>query len=79
MLAVHEALDPEYSILKQRLARRMRYEGIEEAGVQDLDLVAVTKVWLFGFLDWCQARSTILHSMQRPARILRACHLLGLA
>lgn len=24
---VHDPLDPEYSILKQRLARRVRYEG----------------------------------------------------
>ena len=37
--AVHEALDPEYSILKQRLARRLRYEGAEENGVQDMSLV----------------------------------------
>lgn len=36
---MHEALDPEYSILKQRLARRLRYEGAEENGVQDMSLV----------------------------------------
>ena len=65
MRAVHEALDPEYSILKQRLARRMRYEGIEEAGVQDLDLVAVTKVnpVLFMF-----PQGAILPSLKRACR-----------
>ena len=41
---MHEARDPEYSILKQRLARRMRYEGTEEADVQRMDLVDMTKV-----------------------------------
>ena len=44
MRAVHEALDPEYSILKQRLARRMRYEGMSEEDVTTMDLVQVTKV-----------------------------------
>ena len=39
MPAEHEARDPEYSILKQRLARRLRYEGAEEEEVQDLSLV----------------------------------------
>ncbi len=37
--AEHEARDPEYSILKQRLARRLRYEGAEEEEVQDMSLV----------------------------------------
>ena len=41
---MHEARDPEYSILKQRLARRMRYEGTDEADVQKMDLVDLTKV-----------------------------------
>jgi hypothetical protein len=31
---VHEPLDPEFTILKQRLARRLRYEGASEADVQ---------------------------------------------
>ncbi len=44
MHAVHEALDPEYSILKQRLARRMRYEGTSEDDVATMDLIQVTKV-----------------------------------
>ena len=39
MPAEHEARDPEYSILKQRLARRLRYEGTEEEEVQDMSLV----------------------------------------
>lgn len=29
--AVHDARDPEYTILKQRLARRLRYEGTDDA------------------------------------------------
>ncbi|KAI7841811.1 hypothetical protein COHA_004534 [Chlorella ohadii] len=37
---VHDPLEPEYSILKQRLARRLKHEGADEAR---LDLVAVTK------------------------------------
>ncbi len=28
--AVHDARDPEYTILKQRLARRLRYEGADD-------------------------------------------------
>jgi hypothetical protein len=39
----HDPLDPEYSILKQRLARRIRYEGLSER-VADLDLVEMTRV-----------------------------------
>ncbi len=38
---VHDPLDPEYSILKQRLARRARYEKVD---VSKLDLVAITKL-----------------------------------
>jgi hypothetical protein len=34
---VHDPLEPEYSILKQRLARRLRYEG---ADTSKLDLVS---------------------------------------
>jgi hypothetical protein len=40
----HDAQDPEYSILKQRLARRIRDEGFGEEDVKDLDLVMMTKV-----------------------------------
>jgi hypothetical protein len=36
---VHDPLDPEYSILKQRLARRVRYEGVDPT---KLDLVSIT-------------------------------------
>ena len=42
--AAHEPQDPEYSILKQRLARRIRDEGFGEDDVKDLDLVMMTKV-----------------------------------
>jgi len=38
---VHDAEDPEYSILKQRLARRIRYEQIP---VESMSLVDLTKV-----------------------------------
>jgi hypothetical protein len=41
---VHEPLDPEFTILKQRLARRLRYEGVNDASVANLDLVAITSV-----------------------------------
>ena len=44
LCAEHEALDPEYSILKQRLARRMRHDGLTDADLPDMDLVAITKV-----------------------------------
>ncbi|KAJ9511326.1 hypothetical protein QJQ45_029740 [Haematococcus lacustris] len=36
---VHDPLDPEYSILKQRLARRVRYENIDPT---KMDLVSIT-------------------------------------
>jgi len=38
---VHDPLDPEFSILKQRLARRIRYEGLD---IDEMDLVEMTKV-----------------------------------
>lgn len=41
---VHDYNDPELSILQQRLARRMRYEGFTEERVQETDLVGLTKV-----------------------------------
>mmetsp|Transcript_26962 Transcript_26962/g.72852 ORF Transcript_26962/g.72852 Transcript_26962/m.72852 type:complete len:453 (-) Transcript_26962:483-1841(-) len=37
---VHDAEDPEYSILKQRLARQLKSENCK---VEDLDLVSITK------------------------------------
>jgi hypothetical protein len=40
----HDPLDPEYSILKQRLARRIRYEGLTGADVAALDLCEMTRV-----------------------------------
>ncbi len=36
---MHDPLDPEYSILKQRLARRIRYEGVDPT---KMDLVSIT-------------------------------------
>jgi hypothetical protein len=41
---VHDAVDPEMSILKQRIARRLRHEGHNDDSVKDLTLVDVTKV-----------------------------------
>ena len=57
-LAEHEPLDPEYSILKQRLARRMRYEGMVEDGLSTMDLVQVTKVRL----DRSTCRAALMRS-----------------
>ena len=42
--AVHDVMDPEYSILKQRLARRVRAEGTSD--VASMDIVGLTKVSL---------------------------------
>ena len=42
--AVHDAENPEYSILKQRIARRLRHEGETDESVQQLSLVDITKV-----------------------------------
>jgi len=42
--AVHDPLDPEFSILKQRLARRLRHGGADEAALQRMALVDLTKV-----------------------------------
>jgi len=41
---VHDAVDPEYSILKQRIARRLRHEGETDESVQNLTLTDITKV-----------------------------------
>ena len=41
---LHDPLDPEYSILKQRLARRIRYEGLTDGQVEALDLCEMTRV-----------------------------------
>lgn len=38
---MHDPLDPEYTILKQRLARRIRYEQLD---VSKLNLVDLTNV-----------------------------------
>lgn len=41
---VHDARDPEYSILKQRLARRLRFEGASEDTVSGMSLTDITYV-----------------------------------
>ena len=35
---MHDALDPEMSILKQRLARRLRHDGATDESVKTIDL-----------------------------------------
>jgi hypothetical protein len=40
---VHDPLDPEYSILKQRLARRIRYERLEPVLMDLSDMTAVAE------------------------------------
>lgn len=42
--AVHEPDNPEYSILKQRLARRLKANGVNESGIKDLTIVGLTQV-----------------------------------
>ncbi len=42
--AVHDPEDIELSILKQRLARRLRAEGHTDESVVNLDLVGLTNV-----------------------------------
>ena len=42
--AVHDPEDIEYSILKQRLARRLEFEGLTDADLERLDLVGLTQV-----------------------------------
>jgi len=44
VLAVHEPENPEYSILKQRLARLIQKDGKSEEDVKDMTLVELTKV-----------------------------------
>lgn len=41
--AAHDPNDPEFSILKQRLARRLKQEGVSDDEGKNLDLVALTK------------------------------------
>jgi hypothetical protein len=41
---VHEPLEPEYSILKQRIARRLRHEGHTDQSVRGLSLTQLTQV-----------------------------------
>ena len=65
---VHDPLDPEFSILKQRLARRIRFEGL---AVEDMDLVQLTKV-SFGFLaDTTVVPPRIIHTLISKSNIYR--------
>ncbi len=41
---MHDAADVEFSILKQRLARCLEFEGHTDATLDSLDLVQITKV-----------------------------------
>lgn len=40
---VHDPLDPEYTILKQRLARRVRYEELDPQAMTLADMTAVAE------------------------------------
>jgi hypothetical protein len=40
---VHDPLDPEYSILKQRLARRVRYEQLDPTKMSLVDITHVAE------------------------------------
>lgn len=42
--AGHDPKNPEYSILKQRLARRLQTDGASESDIKAMDLVFLTKV-----------------------------------
>lgn len=66
---MHEALDPEYSILKQRLARRIRHDGLTDEDIAKMDLVQITKVQsvVACYLLPCRAEANPLNlSKQRP-------------
>lgn len=62
--AVHEDDNPEYSILKARIAKRLQTEGATDADIQAMDLVGLTKVPLpsayqqsvYFFRQQCNAR-----------------------
>ncbi len=41
---MHDPEDVELSILKQRLARRLEFEGHTDSSVEGVDLVELTKV-----------------------------------
>ena len=43
MPGVHDAFDPEYSILKQRLARRVRYENLDPTKMTLVDITHVAE------------------------------------
>ena len=63
--AVHDALDPEYSILKQRIARRLRHEGATDESVKSLNL----SEW--GWLLW--VRLACMQHLQRAPHSALCC------
>ena len=48
--AVHEPENPEYSILKQRLARNLKFNGYDETTIHKLTLIELTKVPMAGLM-----------------------------
>lgn len=49
---MHDPLDPEYSILKQRLARRVRYEGLDPSRLSLVDITHVAERTITGDLEY---------------------------
>ena len=49
---MHDPLDPEFSILKQRLARRLRYERTDVAGLDLADITAVAERTMTNDLEY---------------------------
>ena len=66
---MHEPLDPEFSILKQRLARRLRYEGTSEDAVQRMTLVDLTQVLRVRVSVTVKVRVQVQSQEHRPGGI----------
>ena len=70
MPGVHDPLDPEYSILKQRLGRRLRYEKLEP---KDLDLADITKIAERTISDVCVCMCVCVHVCVCVCVCVRVC------
>jgi Limiting CO2-inducible proteins B/C beta carbonyic anhydrases len=62
--AEHDVNDPEFSILKQRLARRIIQEGLSDDDIQRMDIADLTKartrLWVLG--DF-QTSTVLVHAL----------------
>ena len=82
---MHEPLNIEFSILKQRLARRLVAEGQTDQSVTNLDLVELTKVsnkcanaGLHGYMEcWNRCLQSVPSSNCRLACGLGSCEIVG--